>query len=100
MINRLSNPINRNRSAAKISKVMSSSLHPARAGVDEHRPQDVLPHHGPSRRLADQEGRGLRSQQAGFWPFVEMASILVEQEETNPREVHEEQGPGDSRILF
>ena len=23
-----------------------------------------------------------------------------EQEETNPREVHEEQGPGDSRILF
>ena len=26
MINRLSNPINRNRSAAKISKVMSSSL--------------------------------------------------------------------------
>ena len=27
MINRLSNPINRNRSAAKISKVMSSSVH-------------------------------------------------------------------------
>ena len=27
MINRLSNPINRNRSAAKISKVMSSSIH-------------------------------------------------------------------------
>ena len=27
MINRLSNPINRNRSAAKISKVMSSTLH-------------------------------------------------------------------------
>ena len=28
MINRLSNPINRNRSAAKISKVMSSNPHP------------------------------------------------------------------------
>ena len=28
MINRLSNPINRNRSAAKISKVMSSSFNP------------------------------------------------------------------------
>ena len=28
MINRLSNPINRNRSAAKISKVMSSICHP------------------------------------------------------------------------
>ena len=28
MINRLSNPINRNRSAAKISKVMSSSTFP------------------------------------------------------------------------
>ena len=41
-------------------------LHPARAGVNEHRSQDVLPHHGPSRRLADQEGRGLRSKQAGF----------------------------------
>ena len=27
MINRLSNPINRNRSAAKISKVMSSSMY-------------------------------------------------------------------------
>ena len=27
MINRLSNPINRNRSAAKISKVMSSTLY-------------------------------------------------------------------------
>ena len=27
MINRLSNPINRNRSAAKISKVMSSTTH-------------------------------------------------------------------------
>ena len=27
MINRLSNPINRNRSAAKISKVMSSSIY-------------------------------------------------------------------------
>merc|ERR1712062_57186 len=29
MINRLSNPINRNRSAAKISKVMSSNVYPA-----------------------------------------------------------------------
>ena len=28
MINRLSNPINRNRSAAKISNVMSSTQHP------------------------------------------------------------------------
>ena len=28
MINRLSNPINRNRSAAKIPKVMSSTQHP------------------------------------------------------------------------
>ena len=28
MINRLSNAINRNRSAAKISKVMSSNIHP------------------------------------------------------------------------
>ena len=31
MINRLSNPDNRNRSAAKISKVMSSNIHPAQS---------------------------------------------------------------------
>ena len=42
MINRLSNPINRNRSAAKISKVMSSSNIPFRQGSshpDEKREQ-------------------------------------------------------------
>ena len=35
MINRLSNPINRNRSAAKISKVMSSSIIPIKTRLRE-----------------------------------------------------------------
>ena len=39
MINRLSNAINRNRSAAKISKVMSSSLDPPQNQANAHFPE-------------------------------------------------------------
>ena len=35
MINRLSNPIDRNRSAVKISKVMSSTIYPPSASEGE-----------------------------------------------------------------
>ena len=41
MINRLSNPINRNRSAAKISKVMSSNIYTLKGTVTGIRPDSL-----------------------------------------------------------